>query len=206
MPDDPVQALVQRAQAGDADAWRRLHDLMTPYLLRLAQHLLGPAWPTASWHDLVQMTWQRACKNFKSFRSGPDEEQTRAVLRAWLRRIMRNVHANMVRASNALPRRPPAPVVPLESIRVDGADQVLEPQALDPSPSHALRAEERTERIEEALAQLTDPQDRRVVALVFFESRTLRQTAEVLGETYDQVRYRLDKILVRLGEYLKEPP
>jgi RNA polymerase sigma factor (sigma-70 family) len=205
MLDNGVRDLVQRAQADDAQAWRQLHDLMSASLLGEAQRLFGRAWPTASWHDLVQVTWQRAYQGFDSFRGGPDDEQTGAMLRAWLRRIMRNVHANMLREANASPRQPPTAVVSLALGQASGSVNVMEPPAADPSPSHAARAEERTARIAEALAQLTDPLDKRVVELVFFESRNLRQTGADLGLTYDQVRYRLDKVLVRLGEYLKEP-
>ena len=78
--------------------------------------------------------------------------------------------------------------------------------ARDPSPSHPARQAEEQDRVNAAIAALDDPLDRAVMNRVFFQSRSLRQTAGELGLTYDQARYRFDKALERLSDLLRERP
>ncbi len=201
---DNVCALVQGSKAGDDRAWQQLHDLVDGYLHGLAQRLIGPAWPFHSIHDLIQDTWQKAFQGLHNFRGGEDDEQTAATLRAWLGQIMRRVHLDRVRREGDAPRVPLSAFVGAGMNGSSGPPAVAEPPAPDPTPSHDLRAEEQQVQVERALAQLADPVDRRVVVLVFYQDRSLRQAAGELGLTYDQVRYRLDKVLARLGDRLKE--
>src|SRR5262245_34636196 len=84
MPWAGVHALVQRARAGDRNAWTDLHAMASDYLLGLAQKLLGPGWPHESAHDLTQEVWVKFCANVGEFRGGADDAATAAVLRAWL--------------------------------------------------------------------------------------------------------------------------
>jgi RNA polymerase sigma factor (sigma-70 family) len=198
-----VYALVQGSKAGDDRAWRQLHDLVDGYLHGQAQRLIGPAWPFQSIHDLIQETWQRAFQGLQTFRGGEDDEQTSATLRAWLSKIMRRTYLDMIRRQGP---NPPVPVSACAPSGVNGSHGVMaaaEPPAPDPTPSHGVRFEEQQTQIERALEQLADPVDRRVVDLVFYQDRSLRQAAGELGLTYDQVRYRLDKVLARLGDRLK---
>ena len=43
-----VGSLIERAKRGDDDAWRALHEMVPPYLLKQAQRTLGPTWPEQS--------------------------------------------------------------------------------------------------------------------------------------------------------------
>jgi hypothetical protein len=56
---DGVHALVQRAKAGDDEAWRLLFDLAQPYLLRRFQRTLPPGWPAESVSDLLSKSVAR---------------------------------------------------------------------------------------------------------------------------------------------------
>ena len=93
-----IHELVCQAKAGDREAWERLHALVQPFLSQLAGQILGPGWPDRSAQDLMQGTWINALENLATFRGGDNDAATSALLRAWLRRIMKNAHANTVRA------------------------------------------------------------------------------------------------------------
>jgi RNA polymerase sigma factor (sigma-70 family) len=204
MPWDGVCALIDRAKAGDEDAWRRLHDLAQPFLLRQAQRRLGPGWPHRSASDLVADTWLRAWQRLADFRGGPDDAQTGALFRSWLTRIVHTVHANGVRHDRADFRAPPAGIISLDAAGTgESADPGRDLPADDPSPGHWLRQDEEKARIAATLAKL-DPCDRAVVELHIFQDWTLGRVADHLGLTYDQVRYRLHGALDRLGQELGE--
>jgi DNA-directed RNA polymerase specialized sigma24 family protein len=87
-----IRELIERAKGGDGQAWQLLHDMVRPYLLGVAQRLLGPDWPHQSVSDLTQETWQSVVTGIERFRGGADDVQTAAMLRAWLCQIMNNVH------------------------------------------------------------------------------------------------------------------
>lgn len=204
---DGVHTLVEQVQAGDQQAWTRLEVLARPYLLRLAQQFLGPDWPQQSVRDLLQDTWVRAFQGLPTFQPGAGDEQTAALLRAWLRKIMRNVHLNDRRYHRAERRKLPAGMISLDTVGAadsTSAAPSVEPTAADPTASANLYAEERTRKIQDALDRLTDPADRDVIRLYFFEGRSLAQIAQELGRTYDDVRGRFHKCLTRLRPELRE--
>ena len=76
-------------------------------------------------------------------------------------------------------------------------------RAAQPSPSTNLRAEERTTIVQEALSQLSDPKDREIIRLSFFEDLSLAQIGKHLQLSYDDVRSRFHGSLKRLGPKLK---
>jgi RNA polymerase sigma factor (sigma-70 family) len=195
---DGVHALIERAKAGDADAWPPLHALAGDYLLRLAQRLVGNGWAHRSAQDLIQDTWLRAYQAIGDFHGGSSDAETGAMFRAWLKIICGNLHKNSI-TRGLLPG-----TVPLGRFAADdSAATTSDPPAGDPTPSHPLQMEERRARIEHILAQLGET-DRVIVDHHFFKGWTLKQVAEHLELTYDQVRYRLHDILDRLGDQLND--
>lgn len=74
--------------------------------------------------------------------------------------------------------------------------------AAELTPSAHGQADERARLIHEALALLTDPLDRDIVRLRFFEGISLRQVAERVGCNHETVRQRYHAILRRLGHDL----
>jgi RNA polymerase sigma factor (sigma-70 family) len=196
---DGVRALIEQAKAGDGDAWRRLYALAQEYVLRLAQCQLGPGWPHRSVSDLTQKAWIRAWQRLGDFRGGPDDAQTGALFRAWLRQIVHTVCLNDHRDNQAAMRNPPAGLLSLNgdgSGDWSGSDR--DPPADDPSPSHWLRQDEQKTRVAAALTKL-DADERAAVELHILQDWTLGQVADHLGLTYDQVRYRLYNALGRWG-------
>ena len=196
---DGVHALVQRVRAGDRQAWDQLDVYVHPYLLGLAGRILGPGWPERSVDDLVQKTKLRAWEKRAQFKGGDDDAQTGALLRAWLAKVMRNLHRNAQRKPQ-----------PKATARVDtggggdstGHETGVQPAATDLTASSILRRREECDLIQDALAKL-DESDRQLVQWKFFDNWSYRQVGKQLGLDESTVRYRLDGILERLGIDLK---
>jgi RNA polymerase sigma factor (sigma-70 family) len=202
-----VGDLIERVKTGDDHAWRALHEMVRPYLLKLAQRTLGPGWPEQSASDLTQDTWGRVVQGIGEFRGGLDDDQTAAVLRAWLRRIMNHAHANRVRSARTRRRKAPAPLVSLDALgRSESTDGVspLELVSGESTPSANVRRDESRRLIQQVLDRLPDPRDRELLLLYFFEGCTLSQIAQRQGVSVDEVRSRRQDILKRLGRELKD--
>jgi RNA polymerase sigma factor (sigma-70 family) len=195
-----VHSVVLRAQAGDQEAWGCLKVQAEPYLLRYAATLLGPRWPEKSVSDLLQITWMRVWKGLQNFKGGSDDAQTGAILRAWLRRIMRNAYLNEIR-KQSLDALPLSQRGPGEST-VDRAN--LDPPADQSTPSANLHAEDRRRLVERALDQIADARDREIVRLFFFEGMSLAQIAKQLNRTFDQIRTGFRRAREQLKFELKE--
>jgi RNA polymerase sigma factor (sigma-70 family) len=199
--------LIARAKAGDDDAWRSLEETVRPYLLNLGQRLLGPAWPHESVSDLTQSTWQRVVTGIHGFRGGEDDLQTAPLFRAWLRQTMKHVHANQQRGGRALRRQAPAGTISLSGLsHGDSADgrAGFEPIADQSSVSAHLQREEQQALVQRVLTRLTDPDERELVQLHFFQGRSIRQIAQERGVSDHTIGNRLQKILERLGRDLKD--
>jgi RNA polymerase sigma factor (sigma-70 family) len=202
MAPDEMQDLVLRAKAGDGAAWARLDDHVRPYLARKAAALVGPGWAHRSGSDLVQDTLARAWAEFAHFRGADGPANTAAVLRAWLVRIMGNLHRNGLRHDGADRRSAPGLLVPLAGAAGPDGSSGLDPPAGDPSPSTDAARAEAGEHVAAALARL-DPEDRALVDRYYFLGQSMRQIADELGLTEDRVRYRLKSVLARLGDDLR---
>src|SRR5438270_7953899 len=111
---DGVHDLIARAKAGDGQAWGALHKMAGPYLLNKAQRLLGPSWAHESVSDLTQEAWQRIVTGIVGFEGGKDDLQTAPMFRAWMRRTLKNAHANRLRAGQAQFRNPPSGKISLD--------------------------------------------------------------------------------------------
>jgi RNA polymerase sigma-70 factor (ECF subfamily) len=196
---DGVHALVQQARQGDRDALARLYALAQPYLLGLAQKLLGPGWPNKSVSDLTQETWLRACQGIHDFRGALGDEDTAALVRAWLARTMKNVWRNDLRFASAGRRKGQENSIPLEP----GCDLPGQPCSPEPTPSENLRGSEQRSLIQQALHKLPDPGDVEIVRLRFFEGLSFPEIGKRLGCDESTVRYHLHRILEFLGRELK---
>ena len=65
-----------------------------------------------------------------------------------------------------------------------------------------MRADEESEIVRRAVADLSDPLERQVLELHFFEGLSLRQIAERLDLTYDRVREPYRRAMRRLENRL----
>src|SRR5262249_40321429 len=149
-PPDTAQHL-QAARAGSGEAFGRLLDTCRQYLLLVANQQLpadvqGKVGPS----DLVQETFLKAHRNFAQFHGDSEEE-----LRAWLRQIPLNPRATVRRQSRRTGRREVGREVGLAD------DDPVAPRqpglpAEAPPPVDGLVAEEETEALRRALAQLPE--------------------------------------------------
>jgi RNA polymerase sigma factor (sigma-70 family) len=198
-----IQELLERARTGDLQAWDSLHTSLQPYLLRQAQNLLGPDWPERSVSDLMQDTWLRAMKKFNQFASGPDDLQTAALLRAWLKKIMRSLHINLIRDTATVKRRPQSPLVSLNVPAFSGSSNgfAYDVPGRDLTASKTLSQSEEQARVRSALAGLPEL-EREIIRLHVLDNVPMPEIATRLSLTYETVRYRKNEALRLLGEEL----
>lgn len=157
----------------------------TDALFRVARNLTGR---DEDAEDLVQDTFARALGAGSQFSPGTN-------LRAWLFRILRNVHVDLYRRSRKNPVRP--------STEDDATDVALPPE--DP-----LRGDEELERlraivaedIEAALASLS--LDARTVILLDLEGLTETELSEVMGCSVGTVKSRLSRARAVLRTKLRD--
>jgi RNA polymerase sigma-70 factor (ECF subfamily) len=146
--------LLKRAQRGDLDAFREIHDRASP---RLRNYLAGRVSNAEIVDDLLQQTFLAA------WLALPRYEARGIPLEAWLVRIARNKVVDHYRRRRA--------AVSLELVDVSG---IVEPSDIE---EQALRRE-RHEMLRHALAGLP-PAQRRVLLLRFFGERSAVEVGEL---------------------------
>ncbi|HTU92671.1 MAG TPA: sigma-70 family RNA polymerase sigma factor [Gemmataceae bacterium] len=197
--------LLARARDGDRTAIDELMARIRPWIEQMARQALPRPCPDRSVSDLVQEAWLRVWQKLNQFQGAADEAQSVAMFRAWLARIVARLGLNAVRDAGAQQRMPPGKLLPLDGGRAAGDSlPSLDPSASEPTPSANVRAEERTRLVQEALVRLSDPLDRDIIRLRFFEGLSLRQVAHRLDCNHETVRQRYHALLVRLQQDLKE--
>jgi RNA polymerase sigma factor (sigma-70 family) len=196
--------LLARARAGDRAAIDQLLALARPWLEHPARSQAQAPEPDRSSSDLVQEAWLRAWQKLDQFRGADDEAQALTTFRAWLTRIVTRLGINAARDATARQRTPPGKLLRLHGTTpAEDSLPALDPCASGPTPSAGAQAEERARLVREALARLTDPLDRDLVRLRFFEGLSLRQVAARLGLSHETVRQRFHALLDRLGRELR---
>jgi len=205
MPWEGVRTLVESAKSGDKHASESLYALAQPYLLGLAQKLLGPSWPNKSISDLIQETWLRAWQFIRDFKGADNDADTAALFRAWLSRMMKNIRLNDIRFDNAKCRQHPAGLVSLAQASPDGVSHsAIDPPGSDPTPSQNLRNKEQLLLLEEAIKKLPNPSDGEILRFRFFHGLSFCEIGERLKRDESTIRYRLQQILDILGSELRE--
>jgi RNA polymerase sigma-70 factor (ECF subfamily) len=196
------QDLIARARAGDRAATDELLALIRPWLEQLARNHARPHTPDGSVSDLVQEAWLRAWQRLDQFQGTDDETQAVAMFRAWLARIVTRLGLNAARDAAALQRSPPSQLLRLNGVASSDSGPRLDPSAAEPTPSAVAQTEERAQLVQQALGRLTDPLDRDIVRLRFFEGLSLRQAAARLGCNPETVRQRYHALLRQLESEL----
>jgi RNA polymerase sigma factor (sigma-70 family) len=205
MDDTGFHDLLRRAQAGDRPALDHVLALLRPHLEQLARRYADPARGRASASDLVQEAWLRAWQKLEQFQGGADDAETLALFRAWVGQIVRRVGLNAQRHQQTQRRRPAQGIVRLGTPGTgDSTNEACNPEPPDrePTPSTNVRTDEQTRLIQTALEKIPDENGRAILRLRFFDDLSLRQIAERLGLSYDQVRARYQVALQRLEREL----
>lgn len=175
-PED-ISGLVERARAGDQDAWLVLYRRCYPRLYGFLRRRL----PTdADAREAADETMARAVASLHRFR------WERAGFDGWLFGIARNVMLNHLRGSGRM-----APVAALPEVAVpDEADRGL------------LRAE-RADAVRAAFARL-GAEDRELLELRVVAGLSAEEVAGVLGRRPGAVRTAQSRALARLRRLLAD--
>ena len=189
------QACIQAARAGSAEALGRLLQACRPHLLVIAEReldarLRAKAGPS----DIVQESFLDASRAFPRFIGGTEGE-----VRAWLCRILRNNIADLRDGTGAAKRD-----VSREESLDQGAADRKEALADDtPSPSSNVRRREEEERVEAALARLSEDH-RRVIHLRYREHLPFKEIAKAIGRSVDAVQKLWERAIKQLQTILAE--
>src|SRR5262245_18855977 len=157
-------AEVERARAGDEDAFRMQVERHSHSLFRLAYRLTGNEQDA---EDVVQDAFLKAYRRLDQFES-------RANFGSWLYRIAANCAVDVLRTR--MRRRDERP---LGSDGEDGEELPGLP-ASDPGPDRMAHASEVRQRITAAMARLS-PLERAAFVLRHFEERSTSEIGAALG-------------------------
>ncbi len=177
---DEDAALVQRARAGEPEAFARIVERHQAAAFRVAWVLCGNA---ADAEEATQDAFVKAHGALARFRTG-------SPLRPWLLSIAANEARNRRRAAG---RR--------EHLALRAAGEVTTPAA--PSSESLALAADRDAGLRAALARLGDA-DREVVWLRYFAELSEAETAAALGCRPGTVKSRTSRALARLRAELED--
>jgi RNA polymerase sigma-70 factor (ECF subfamily) len=153
---------VERARAGDTEAFRVLVERHSHALFRLAYRLTGNEHDA---EDVVQEAFLKAYRRLDQFES-------RANFGSWLYRIAANCAVDVLRART---RRDELPLYG------DAHEEELLPLAAnDPGPDRMVHASELRRRIGAAMSRLS-PLERAAFVLRHFEELSTREIGAALG-------------------------
>ncbi|MDD8027559.1 MAG: sigma-70 family RNA polymerase sigma factor [Acidobacteriota bacterium] len=188
MEETADDALVERAQAGDANAFAelagRLHE-------RVYHTILGMTRSPEDADDLTQDAFMAAYRSLKSFRR-------KSSFYTWVHRIAVNLTLNHLKKKDRERGRTP----------YDDGKAVLDgPGAAASAPGNGETGRELAARLEAAIGQLK-PVYKAAFNLVVYEGMSHARAAEVLGCSEKTVSWRMHKarkmLQARLQPYLTE--
>lgn len=186
----PTEDLVRRGREGDPAAFVSLVEQHRSRLQALAHIKMSrKLLQSFGVEDVLQEACLRAFQSFKAFEwRGPNS------FYRWISGIVENVIVDFARKMNAKKRA--GGVVSLDG---EGAQEGDRLEASGPSPSTLLRREERFERLEKALSQLSEDH-REVIYLARIHLLPMKEVARRMGRSVDAVSELLRRALRRLRD------
>ncbi len=148
--------------------------------------------------DLSQEVMVQVWSRLAQFRGVAENDVCLVIFQKWLRITARNTVTKILAKRRATTRAPNGGMAPFCP---NGREWDLTVSAGE-TPSRLLAEHEQVEKIHEAIGALDDEQ-RRLIRLCFFERCTLKQAAERMALSYDQVRLRFNRALDDLRMLLK---
>jgi RNA polymerase sigma-70 factor (ECF subfamily) len=202
LDDSEAERLLKQARLGNVEALGRLLELYRRYLTLLARlqidrRLRGKVDAA----DLVQETFLEAHRDFGQFRGVREAE-----LGAWLRQILANNLANLVRHYRGTGRRD----VGLERrllVELDQSSRELDRglAAKQSTPSQQAIRREQALRLVDALEHLPDDYQE-VIILRQLERLTFPEVGRRMRRSLDSVKNLWARALARLGQLLGDTP
>jgi RNA polymerase sigma factor (sigma-70 family) len=200
--------LVRQAKAGRSEARADLLDQFRLCVVQICRETGGRDGAELTTDDLVQEVWLRVLEKLEQFHGSEDNQQTAAMFYNWVRMTARSVVFNLREARDAQCRTPPGLLVRLDAANGNGSTLDHRPNnspaSNDKTPSAIFVAQERVERVNQAIDSLPDELDRTIIRGRFFQGESLRQISERLEITYDKVRERFHISLRRLESELSD--
>jgi RNA polymerase sigma-70 factor, ECF subfamily len=190
-----TQGLLQRAQAGDRQAYEELFARHRPYLRQVVELRLDPGLRTrVDPSDVVQEAHLEAFR-----RLGTYLRERPIPFRLWLRQIAHDRIVKAWRHHLGTARRARGREVPLpERSSLVLAQQLL---AGGPAPGQALERCELAQRLRQAIAQLPLA-DREVILMRHFEGLSNQEVGCLLGMDPGTVSKRHGRAMLRLHRAL----
>jgi RNA polymerase sigma-70 factor (ECF subfamily) len=173
-------AAIERAKAGDRDAFRDLVERYSRGVFRLGYRMTGNSTDA---EDVVQETLFRAWKQIRSF-------DGRAAFSSWLHRIAANYAVDLVRARRRFDKSEGAEV------------RVALTTAGGPAQDQLVYAGQLSDRIEHAMGQLT-PQERAAFVLRHFEGQPIEEICAALGLRTNAAKQSIFRAVQKLRRALK---
>lgn len=181
---------LKQAQMGDLSSLEHLvHEFGWVVDQECRRVLLG-ATADLSVSDLRQETWLKICRKLDRF-DPFDLGFARPQFANWLRTLSRRVALELIQKRDAKCRKPDEKVVSLG---------VLDPKGNVKTASSILKEGEQLAELHNAINSLSSVDLRQVITLCFFDELSLKQIAERLELSYDQVRYRFHSAIRELEE------
>ena len=172
---DDLSNLIERAQAGDKDAFGQIYNLFYRRIYRYCKfNLAGEA------QDICQETFLRAYKSLGKF-----SEKRGGSFQAYLFAIARNLIIDYRRKKKDVPLK--------EYHDIEKEDNL----------ENEIQRKEGKLQVHTALSRLKEP-DRQIVVLRYFEEMTTYEVASAVGMKEGAVRVRLHRILKKLKEIIEE--
>jgi RNA polymerase sigma-70 factor, ECF subfamily len=192
-----TEALVERAQSGDAAAMNELFARHYQIMVEMARRRLGPRLRAKEDpDDLAQTTFREAVRDFSSY-----GYRGEGSLLRWLIQILQNKIRDRAEFYSA-GKRDLGKERSMDGGPTEDAP-TFEPMADDLSITRQVQRDENYHLLREALTELTEDH-RQAIQLVFFQGLTLREAGEQMdGRSEDAVRMMLRRAEGRLGELLK---
>lgn len=194
LESDREAVLVQRAKAGDSEAWAEIYRL---YHRPVFRYFLGRLGDVHLSEDLAATVFLQAVKGIDSF------VYKGAPLLTWLYRIARNIAADHYRSE--LGRHPAGSVGIRTRIpaffrsRFGDGEPTGEALAQDESESAGINVERLD--LKDALKNLNEAQ-REIIALHYYAGFSLREVARILGMNERKVYSAQARALVELRRQL----
>jgi RNA polymerase sigma-70 factor (ECF subfamily) len=173
-----IDEAMQQVASGDRAAFARLYDLVAPLVYGIALRVVrDPAIAEEVTQEAFVTVWRQAAR----FDSG------RGTAKSWICAIAHRRAVDSVRHEQALRDR---------EARAQAA-----PETVTETPEVVAEAAAERDRVRAALARLSDVQ-RDALHLAYFEGRTYREVAELLGAPLGTVKTRMRDGLASLSRLL----
>lgn len=190
-----VSRWISDAREESAQALGQALEECRQYLLLVANQNLDPELRgKVGASDVVQDTFLEAQRDFGRFAGGSEEE-----LLAWLRRILLNNMANVVRHYRDTDKRQVAREVPIDQVPVE---DLQTSQTAEEPPSGPVRAAEETAQLDRALEQLPEHY-RQVILLRHQQHLPFEEIGQRLGRSAEAARKLWGRAVEQLQQILE---